>query len=348
MTTSMSEQQRGERYACWLSRQSELSLFPLIPAATVILLREVKGRLETLLLRRSAELSFVGGKWVFPGGRTDPSDYPRSYTPSAPSGYPQAGPAGYRRKTTSETAPGEFASASVRPRKPSEAGRWGLSYAAAKAAAVRETLEETGLRINPGGLTPYSHWLPPAFVSQQFATWFFLAQAPEGRVRVDCEEIEEAAWLSPAEALERHSRGQLAVVPPTYVTLLSLGDFHSVGEAVGHAASREPPFYETALLALPDGGEVAIWRDDDAFEVALEIQSGSLSGNPRARASPEHPRLAGSHLEALSSGNPRALAPSEFIAAALAASGERHRLWMPGEGPWRYEQPRSGNEPELA
>jgi 8-oxo-dGTP pyrophosphatase MutT (NUDIX family) len=47
---------------------------PVRPAATVILLRDGLDGLEVLLLRRSAELAFHGGSWVFPGGRVDAED----------------------------------------------------------------------------------------------------------------------------------------------------------------------------------------------------------------------------------------------------------------------------------
>lgn len=46
------------------------------PAATVVLIKDSEKGLETLLLRRSKALNFVGGAWVFPGGRIDPADYP--------------------------------------------------------------------------------------------------------------------------------------------------------------------------------------------------------------------------------------------------------------------------------
>jgi 8-oxo-dGTP pyrophosphatase MutT (NUDIX family) len=42
-------------------------------AATVILLRDGAGGLETLLLRRNSQIVF-GGMWVFPGGRVDEAD----------------------------------------------------------------------------------------------------------------------------------------------------------------------------------------------------------------------------------------------------------------------------------
>lgn len=46
-----------------------------IPAATVILIRDGADGLETLMLRRNSKLEFVGGMWVFPGGRIDPEDW---------------------------------------------------------------------------------------------------------------------------------------------------------------------------------------------------------------------------------------------------------------------------------
>ena len=46
------------------------------PAATVVLIKDSEKGVETLLLRRSKKLDFVGGAWVFPGGRIDPTDYP--------------------------------------------------------------------------------------------------------------------------------------------------------------------------------------------------------------------------------------------------------------------------------
>jgi 8-oxo-dGTP pyrophosphatase MutT (NUDIX family) len=46
----------------------------LVPAATVIILRDAGDGVETLLLRRNSKLAFGGGAWVFPGGRVDDAD----------------------------------------------------------------------------------------------------------------------------------------------------------------------------------------------------------------------------------------------------------------------------------
>jgi 8-oxo-dGTP pyrophosphatase MutT (NUDIX family) len=44
---------------------------PIVPAATVVLLRDRGDAPEVLLLQRSSKLAFHGGAWVFPGGRFD-------------------------------------------------------------------------------------------------------------------------------------------------------------------------------------------------------------------------------------------------------------------------------------
>ena len=46
---------------------------PPVQAATVILVRDARGGLETLMLRRNSKLAF-GGMWVFPGGSVDEAD----------------------------------------------------------------------------------------------------------------------------------------------------------------------------------------------------------------------------------------------------------------------------------
>jgi 8-oxo-dGTP pyrophosphatase MutT (NUDIX family) len=46
----------------------------VLPAATVVVVREGRDAPELLLLRRNAKLAFHGGAWVFPGGRVDANE----------------------------------------------------------------------------------------------------------------------------------------------------------------------------------------------------------------------------------------------------------------------------------
>jgi 8-oxo-dGTP pyrophosphatase MutT (NUDIX family) len=65
------EQQRS---APWGQAPEGGGTAPLVAAATVVLLRDGPGGLETLMLRRNSKLAF-GGMWVFPGGRVDAEDF---------------------------------------------------------------------------------------------------------------------------------------------------------------------------------------------------------------------------------------------------------------------------------
>ena len=65
------DQPKNRRPAEWLA--SGPSDKAPIAAATVILVRDAAGGIETLMLRRNSKLAF-GGMWVFPGGRVDEAD----------------------------------------------------------------------------------------------------------------------------------------------------------------------------------------------------------------------------------------------------------------------------------
>ncbi len=59
----------------WIARHDSPDN-PLVPAATVVLIRDGSSGLETLMMQRNSQLSFAEGMWVFPGGRIDPDDHP--------------------------------------------------------------------------------------------------------------------------------------------------------------------------------------------------------------------------------------------------------------------------------
>jgi 8-oxo-dGTP pyrophosphatase MutT (NUDIX family) len=61
----------GRRLAKW--SEGKRVATPPLPAATVVLVRDSRNGLETLMLRRNSRIAF-GGMWVFPGGRVDAAD----------------------------------------------------------------------------------------------------------------------------------------------------------------------------------------------------------------------------------------------------------------------------------
>jgi len=177
---------------------------PLRPrdAATLILLDRHGGEVRVLIGRRHTRHAFMPGKFVFPGGRTDPAD----------SRIPVASPLDPREEAMLIAGSGRTSHARAR---------------AIALSAIRETYEEAGLLIGePGSFaTTKSDWQGFAEhnVRPALAGLRFIARAitPPGRVRrfdtrflsawrsdVAVElpqggptnELEELVWLPIAEA----------------------------------------------------------------------------------------------------------------------------------------------------
>ena len=137
--------------------------------------------------------------------------------------------------------------------------------AAARRAAVREAAEETGLDLDPASMAWFSHWLPPPEAPKRYATYFFAAPTPAGDVVIDDGEIRASAWMRPADAMARRDAGEIELAPPTWMTLMLLAGFPSVGDLLGHATEVEPEFYVTKVCD-DDGCLVALWAGDAGYE----------------------------------------------------------------------------------
>jgi 8-oxo-dGTP pyrophosphatase MutT (NUDIX family) len=142
----------------------------------------------------------------------------------------------------------------------------GVEEAGARRAAVRETLEEADLVIDPSALVPFAHWTPPPIAPKRFATWFFLAPAPAGIVAVDGSEIHEHIWVTPANAMKLRDAGQIELAPPTFVTLHRLSQFVDVASALEDAAKGAFEFFSTKVMKASSGEPVAVWHGDVAYE----------------------------------------------------------------------------------
>lgn len=173
-------------------------------AATLILLDRSGGKARVLLGRRSRKHAFMPGRFVFPGGRTDPAD---ARIPVAADLHPEE-----QRKLRGTGA------------RASDARARAIAL-----SAIRETYEEAGLLIgrlgnlstrNPGWTGFAEHGVVPAldrlrYVARaitppgrvrRFDTRFLVAwkddvalELPEGG---PTEELEELAWFDIAEAKE--------------------------------------------------------------------------------------------------------------------------------------------------
>lgn len=196
---------------------------PARPAATLVLVRDAD-ELEVLMIERGAGTAF-GGMWAFPGGVIEDDDVPAG---SAPDPLP-----------------------------------------AARRAAARETREEVGLVVDPDSLVWWSHWLPPgrnSLSAARFSTWFFVAPAGDGHhdgeVILETAEVRTHRWVAPAVALGMQERGEIEIVPPTYVTLSQLARYGDVASAL---ASAEPRFFATEL-AFDGDTRLCLWSGDVGYD----------------------------------------------------------------------------------
>ncbi|WHO40359.1 NUDIX domain-containing protein [Sphingobium sp. AP49] len=204
-------------------------------AATAVIVRDVAdGPPELLMMERAATMAFAAGALVFPGGGVDARDL-----------------------ALAERVAGDL------PR----------DEAAARIAAIRETIEESGLGIALSGqieadaliairaglltgdalgdllaehgidlaldeLEPFARWHPSPREKaiRVYDTRFYLARAPDGQVaQVDATENVRLFWSSAAATLARCDAGEGHIIFPTRRNLERLAQFASHAELVAHA-----------------------------------------------------------------------------------------------------------------
>jgi 8-oxo-dGTP pyrophosphatase MutT (NUDIX family) len=106
----------------------------------------------------------------------------------------------------------------------------------ARTAGARETLEETGIDVDPGALVPLTRWVTPPSLPIRYDTCFFGTLVDPGTdVHGPSDEVVEWRWLHPTEALEAMASARMAMWQPTVVTLQQL-------EPVADEASLQAAF----------------------------------------------------------------------------------------------------------
>ncbi|HEU0134883.1 MAG TPA: NUDIX domain-containing protein [Allosphingosinicella sp.] len=227
-----------------------------IPAATLILMRPAEGGgpPEILMLERSETMAFAAGALVFPGGRIDPED-------EAMAGrFPDLPDAAARIAAIRETIEETGVAPALRPAPDSAA----LRSAMAGGRPFPELLDEMGLELDPGALTPFARWCPNFREARRFDTLFYLAEAPSGgRTLHSADETESVHtfWASAAEVLAEIDSGRAKAIFPTRRNLERLARFGSLDEARADAAlhpvRRITPWVEERggkrFVCIPEG-----------------------------------------------------------------------------------------------
>lgn len=142
--------------------------------------------------------------------------------------------------------------------------------AAARAAGLRELAEETGQQLDPEELIWVSQWIPMQAIPRRFRTWFMVAPAAPGQIVLNPDEHDRYAWLTPAQALEQHARGEMTLVAPTWVTLHNLDGVASVADVLADARAGAATKYNSHLLVSETGNRAdgVLWAGDEAYPAA--------------------------------------------------------------------------------
>lgn len=250
-------------------------------AATVLLLRDGASGLEVYLLRRTKGMPFAGGMTAYPGGGVDPRDADKQIGWAGPTPAEWASAFGcdepMARELVCSAVRETFEEAGVLLAGPAEGSvvpdvsgdDWEQQRQAllSRELSMTDLLADRGLVLRSDLLRPFAHWITPPMESRRYDTKFFVAALPSGQEARDVSgEADEAAWLSPAEALREHHAGTRPMLPPTSHTLSQLGRFADVASALAGSPPDTmepitPGFEETPegrFAVLPNGVRVPL------------------------------------------------------------------------------------------
>ena len=186
--------------------------------------------------------------------------------------------------------------------------------AAARIAAIRETIEEAGLPVGldplptPAALAtlrtalhagadfatalkaagttlaldalhPFARWLPAHAHMRIFDTRFFLARLPADAPQASVDETENVRlrWTSAQGLLDEADAGRATIIYPTRRNLERLARYASFDEAVADAAAH-PVRTITPYMEERDGVPHLCIPDDLGYPVTSEIMTRALRG----------------------------------------------------------------------
>ena len=168
------------------------------------------------------------------------------------------------RSAAMRAAPGfvVFPGGIVDPEDEELALRWfGSTEQAARACAVRELAEETGLVLTSRAVVPrgditrlhqdpppaatlreVGHWVAPEFLPHRYDAMFFVLRVNRDLpLRPNPAEADRAWWASPADLLDAYERGEISLLWPTLRMLQALATCRSADDALRLRVEQEPP-----------------------------------------------------------------------------------------------------------
>lgn len=238
-----------------------------IPAATLVLFREAAlGAPEILFVERAGSMTFAAGALVFPGGRVDPDDH--VLASAMPCGDPDdmAARVAAIRETLEESG-----LAIGFARAPDGKETAALRAALAAGEPFSAILARRGHALDPAVLTPWARWCPNFRETRSFDTRFYIAQAPADAPIATVDETENVHlfWASAQAALDLADAGKAIVIFPTRRNLERLAQFDDFNATVAHAAAIPIRLIQPWLESREDGDHLHI-PDDLGYPVTSQ------------------------------------------------------------------------------
>ena len=214
-----------------------------IPAATLIVMRNGHPAPEILMVVRSKAMRFVGGMAVFPGGRVEEQDYTLADTVSDIYDYPReciVSRIAAIRETLEETG----LLVGVR----GELSAPAIATAREQMCAGREfgeVLSENGWHLDLDQLHWMARWRPPIRdISHLFDTRFYIATVGTGAIALEADgsESRDVFWATAKQVLADGEAGKLALIGPTRANLLRLAQSDTFETAKAQIAEFPPRY----------------------------------------------------------------------------------------------------------
>ncbi|MDF1603595.1 NUDIX domain-containing protein [Nocardioides sp. YIM 152315] len=237
-------------------------------AATVILMRPSDEGPEVYYLRRQVSMDFAGGMCVYPGGGVDPRDFDATVAWAGPSPTEWATRLGCDedtaralvcaavRETFEESGVLLAGTSETDVVADTTADDWEADRVALETRELSMTdfLNRRGLVLRTDLLGVWDAWLTPIFEPKRFRTWFFVASLPTGQVTRDVStESSSVEWIPARAAVVQADAGELALMPPTYLTSMEVGEHDSPEAVLSVAAARSVEMFCPSVEPLGAG-----------------------------------------------------------------------------------------------